>query len=276
MKRSLLWTGILLACTGCGDSSSQTGDLATDHAISSGLWVSLDLATGQVASVAEPVDPGDERWLGSTLLLRQIEPGTAKTGRPIADPLAEEDEYPRRSSGHGRVWISTHELTQAQWRQLAGSEPWFTVLPVANLDAFVGDRLPAVGVTPLMAENACEDMQLDGWTLSLPEAVEWELACTTGLNRRFTWGDGISDPAASSHAVCDAASPQPVGSTLGNSWGMFDMHGNAWEIVRGDYGWEARGGGWDQPVLTARSSNRMELAHDTTGWSVGLRLALRR
>jgi formylglycine-generating enzyme required for sulfatase activity len=274
--KPLLVTSVVLACVGCTGSSDPTGDLATDQQVSASRWIALDLASGQVVSVDDPVNPADARWRGNTLLFRQVEPGTAKSGRPIADPLAEEDEYPRRSSGHGRFWICAYELTQAQWRLLAGTEPWFAVLPVADLSSFVGDQMPAVGITPLMAETACERLHVDSWSLSLPEAQEWELACTTGLNRRFAWGDTMDAGRAADYAICDATSPQPVGSKQGNTWGIFDVHGNVWEIVRGDYGWEARGGAWDQPLLTARSSNRMPLDYASTGWSMGMRLVLRR
>ncbi|MBN8525996.1 MAG: SUMF1/EgtB/PvdO family nonheme iron enzyme [Planctomycetes bacterium] len=275
MKHPLLGL-ILVAAAGCSTQDGATGELAADQLVSSGLWISLDLADGSVAAVGGTVDPADPRWQGTTLLFRQIVPGAATIGRPVADPLAEVDEYPRRDGAHGRVWICAHELNQLQWRMLSGDEPWYGVLPVADLGAYVGDRLPAVGMTPLQAETACESFHTDGWTVSLPEALEWELACTGGRASRFAWGDALETDEAAAQARCAADAPIGCGSLAGNDWGMHDMHGNAWEMVRGDYGWEARGGAWDQPLLTARSTNRMALEHDSAGWSLGLRLVLRR
>lgn len=266
----------LAACAGCTGSGGATGDLAQDSSVSTGSWVALDLSTRRIVPVEVPLDTSDPRWLGDRILFRQIDAGIARTGRPVADPLVEVDEYPRRSIGHGRVWIAAHELTQRQWRLLTASEPWYAVLPLTDPAAFVGDNLPAIGISPLMAETACSAYGLAGWTLSLPEAAEWELACTGNRNQRFTWGDAVSAEEAAHHVVCDAPAPLACGGRTANPMGMHDMHGNAWEIVRGDYGWEARGGGWDQPLLTARSSNRLPLTHDDTGWSIGLRLVLRR
>ena len=272
MKWSLPLLTLLAACAG----TAPSGNLSNDTTVSSSRWIALDLQRGSVTPVAEPVDAGDPRWRGTTMLFRELEPGQATVGRALADPLAEQDEYPRRKSGHGRVWIAANEMSQLQWRTVAASEPWYAVLPLADQGPYVGDALPAFGLTPEAAETACAGLRLDGWTMDLPTGVEWERACTADTTTRFSWGDDLDLTIAAAAAVCDASAPQPIGGRIANRWGLHDMHGNVWELATADGRWEARGGGWDQGVATARSSNRLPLDLQATGWSIGLRPVLRR
>ncbi len=266
---------VFVGLSACGGTASS-GQLSNDTTVSSSRWVALDLANGSVTPVPEPVEAGDPRWHGTTMLFRELDPGQATVGRALADPLAELDEYPRRKAGHGRVWIAANELNQVQWRTMANSEPWFAVLPVADQRSYVWDTLPAFGLTPEAAETACAGLQLDGWTMDLPTGVEWEQACTADTTTRFSWGDDLDPAIAAASAVCDATAPQPIGARQANRWGLHDMHGNVWELATADGRWEARGGGWDQGVATARSSNRMPIGLQATGWAIGLRPVLRR
>jgi formylglycine-generating enzyme required for sulfatase activity len=171
------------------------------------------------------------------------------------------------------VWIAIHELSQAQWRRLVGTSPWLTAVPVASTAPWHGDALPAFGMGPLEAETALADVRLGPWRLGLPDAAEWERACLADGIGRYAWGDALDGGVA----VCAAAAPAAIG-TIGtaNAWGFFDMHGNIAEMVRGERGYEARGGSWDQPVEQARASNRVALGDATASWAIGVRLVLRR
>lgn len=270
----------VLACVVLAGCGAQAGGLADDAGATSALHVAYDLDAGTCAAVsAAEAASGD--WSGARILFRQLPPAAGDIGRPLADDLAETDEHPSRAVASHRVWMATRELSQAQWRRLAGSAPWFQALPFADLDAFVGPDLPALGISPAMAEAVARRALPDGWTLDLPEAEEWELACLAGATGKFAWGDGYAADDAAALAVCDPAGtgagrPAPIGSRAANAWGLHDLHGNAWEIVRRDDGHEARGGSFDQPPLAARASNRLALDADTAGWNVGVRLVLRR
>jgi formylglycine-generating enzyme required for sulfatase activity len=145
----------------------------------------------------------------------------------------------------------------------------------------------------------------------LPTEAQWEYACRAGSRTRYSAGD---DPALLARAgnLFDASSarywPQwlpmalsaddtfaftaPVGSFAPNAWGLYDMHGNAWEWVADWYGEDyyarspiddpqgpaegnvrvRRGGSWHTWGLYARSSYRNWNAPDTRYTLVGVRL----
>lgn len=262
----------LLILVGCGSAAS--GGLADDAAVTDSPWVVLDLASGTVTPASGTVDPADGSWSGDLVLFRVLPPGEAVVGRAVADSAAEADEHPQRRVQTDRLWIAAHELSQRQWLRLAGSRPWLMALPVTDPSPWLGDGLPAFGLSPRLAEAALARPLANGWLLDLPDSDEWERACLAGGSGKYAWGD---DPdLAPAHAVCASLLPQAVGGRQGNAWGLHDVHGNVWELVRDGGGWLVRGGGWDQPVVTARASNRLQVGIDCLGWNVGLRPVLRR
>jgi formylglycine-generating enzyme required for sulfatase activity len=88
----------------------------------------------------------------------------------------------------------------------------------------------------------------DGHKYRLPTEAEWEYACRAGSTTPFFWGE--DEPSARKYAnTADAslksiypgwhyhindwddghANTSPVGSFRPNTWGLYDMSGNAWE-----------------------------------------------
>jgi formylglycine-generating enzyme required for sulfatase activity len=266
---------------GCGSSSTATGSLAASAEVSLSPWVCLDLSTGDVGPVTGLVDPADPQWRGQRILFREIAAGSAVVGRAVADVVTESDEHPQRGIAHDRLWIAALELTQVQWQTMSGTQPWQAVLPFADPSPWIGDDLPAFGLSPRAVESVLADWSRNGWLLDLPETDEWEHACLAGSSGKFAGGDSLDPSTAAVWAVCDNGDdpprPQVVGTRSANAWGLIDMHGNVWELVRDGLHWQVRGGAWDQPVVTARASNRLAVTDpDTIGWSVGMRPVLRR
>lgn len=122
----------------------------------------------------------------------------------------------------------------------------------------------------------------------LPYEAEWEYACRAGTTTHFHYGDSLNaqmanirtGPGPFRKATVNAASFQP------NAWGLFDMHGNAWEWCEDNF-WSAdnpdmdptrravRGGGWDDGAMSAcRSSHSTTFPTSERYYCVGLRVVI--
>ncbi len=61
----------------------------------------------------------------------------------------------------------------------------------------------------------------------LPTEAEWEYSCRAGTTTEFA--SGSDEEMLRKYAVFNARRAASCGSKLPNGWGLFDMHGNAWE-----------------------------------------------
>jgi len=117
------------------------------------------------------------------------------------------------------------------------------------------DEYPVVNVTWNDADAFCHWLaQRIKQTVRLPTEAEWEYACRAGSTTRFYTGDdpeglvkvgNVADGTAkkkfpdwdSTVAAEDGyVFSSPVGTFLANSFGLYDMHGNAWEWCQDWYG----------------------------------------
>jgi formylglycine-generating enzyme required for sulfatase activity len=175
-----------------------------------------------------------------------------------------------------------------------------------------GDAFPVVNVTWNDAVEFCRWLsRKEGKVYRLPTEAEWEYACRAGTSTRYNNGDnpdGLAEVARVADASGRTTFPHvqemvipsgardqftaPVGSYKPNAWGLYDMHGNAWEWCadwhnedyyakspvndpRGpDSGTERvrRGGGWNTFPLYARASFRNWLDPENRCLNVGFRV----
>ena len=189
---------------------------------------------------------------------------------PIADGIA--IEMVEATNG---FFIGRFEVTQGQWKALIGTSP----------SSFTGTDRPVEHVAWHAAykfiekANALEGVRRTGLRLRLPTAEEWELCCRAGgaTNDFGLLASGAQATLDEIGWFADNSEKRThdVGEKVPNAWGVFDMHGNVWELcdtfVFG--GCVMKGGGWISPARSCRAGYRFPLFTYMTHDDVGFRLA---
>ncbi len=240
--RGMTWQAKVQVAAGASGSKLQPVTrvmvVATDAAGNASKPL-LRLLQG-VAAVPERIDSG----IGLTMVF--VKPGTFRMGTEGNTG----DERAHTVTITKGYWIGETEVTQKQWRDVMGTEPWrgqnFTV---------IGDDIPATNVSWDDAVRFCAELTErelaagrlpDGHSYQLPTEAEWEMAGRGGSKVAFCCGDdegrlGQYAVFAGSRAG-EHASPVR-GRRKPNDIGLYDMHGNVWE-------WCADYANYDDGVVT--------------------------
>ena len=122
-----------------------------------------------------------------------------------------------------------------------------------------------------------------GAAYRLPSEAEWEYACRAGTRTRYSYGE---DHTAEDlefygwYAGNAMARTHDVAQKYPNPWGLYDMHGNVFEICDdvvadgNDTLCILRGGGWLDDAGSCRARNRNLGALSAAYNGSGLRVAL--
>ena len=223
---------------------------------------------------------------GVTIEMVEIPAGTFLMGSPETEAQRDSNEEPRHQVSMRSFYIGKYEVTQAQWKAVAGL---LKVNRDLNLDPsdFKGDSKPVERVSWEDAIEFCNRLnRAKGKEYRLPTEAEWEYACRAGTTTPFAFGETVTPEIAN----YDGRSPYesaPKGEYRGqttevgvlglaNGFGLYDMHGNlkewcmdrwhnsyngaptdgrAWEIG-GDNNRLVRGGSWKDTGRFCRSTLR--------------------
>ncbi len=130
--------------------------------------------------------------------------------------------------------------------------------------------------------------QVSGKSYTLPSEQEWEYAARAGTETKYSWGDHIGANRANCTGCLKAEVRQAftVGSFPPNSYGLYDMHGNVYEMTqdcwRDSYTGSAadtcylrttRGGAWSSGPEALISSNRFNVTSFRRYNVIGFRVA---
>lgn len=262
-------------------------------------YLVVDVSNGPTAPFynlrysSEPPDLNDDTCRTDEIWLRLVLPGTFMMGADQKLQVTLTKPY----------YMAIFEITQKQWENVMGTNPAEDFKgdcrPVENVSysdirgAVLGAQWPtshAVDTNSFMGVIRAKTSLL--W--DLPTEAQWEYACRAGTTTLFNnGGNSASDLRSVGRYYKNrndningySGGTAPVGHYLANGLGLYDMHGNLWELCLDHYnayigttnvidpvGWPSgknviRGGSWweDEPgVLT--SSYRASIAPDVRFW----------
>ena len=242
----------------------------------------------------EAIKPG-ENFTAPDLGLEMIwvKPGTFMMGSPKSEQGHRGNETQHQVTLSKGFYLGKHEVTQAQWERVMGSNP----------SKFKGADSPVENVTWTDAVAFCKklaEMETkagrvpEGMAYQLPTEAQWEYACRAGTTTAYSWGDTITKTNANYDydGKNGLGGTTPVGKYPANPWGFHDMHGNVWEWCAdwyGDYPSGAvrdplgpavgsdrvvRGGCWSEKASDARCAIRdgsVPVLRDYLGFRLSLR-----
>ena len=203
---------------------------------------------------AHPVKPFIE--------LADIPAGSFTMGSPKNQVQRNDDEDQVRVRITKPFRMGRSVVTQRQWRDVMGTEPW-RESDLANNQC--GNDFPAVDINWDAAVLFCQtltDLERELGRLTgtqsyrLPTEAEWEYACRAGTTTAYSFGN---DPnLLGKHGWYGRNSVDrmhKVAQKKPNPWGLFDMHGNVWEWCADWYADRLTGG--DDPMGPATGTHRV-------------------
>lgn len=207
----------------------------------SGLWEFAHMMSGEVPARG---DDGQLLLDERTAILLVLLPGgsfamgaqRADPEEPGYDPDAEDSELGGGTVELAPFFLAKHELTQAQWRFVAGYNPSYFDQSL-GLDPSSGRPYGGLHPVDSVSREECATW-LARMDLALPTEAQWEYAARAGS--RTPWWTG-ADPDLLPRA-CNASSNEfpdpdgwtstaPIGTFAPNPFGLHEVLGNVMEWV---------------------------------------------
>ena len=223
-----------------------------------------------------PAGGWTDEYKTTKLVLRLIEPGSFKM-------CGEYDVTITKP-----YYIGVFEVTQKQYELVTGSNPSQYKGEMRPVEEVSWNRVRGDSSTYNWPNTTDVDpnsfagriQTRTGINFDLPTEAQWEYACRAGTTSAYNNGGNTENDLRllgryylnKSDGKGGYSQHTTVGSYLPNAWGLYDMHGNAWEWCLGWYGGSLsgndpvgpssgssrviRGGGWDGGAEYSRLSNR--------------------
>jgi formylglycine-generating enzyme required for sulfatase activity len=194
-------------------------------------------------------------------------------------------------------WVGKYEVTQAEYQAVMGSNPSFHQgagypnAPQRPVDRVTWNDAMAY-CAALTASEAAAGRIPAGYQYRLPTEAEWEYVCRAGTNSQ--WNTGLSLTTSQANFGSLDGQTTVVGSYAANAWGLFDTHGNVFELCLDSWNGSAnypssavtdpyvstgserlfRGGSWLNSANLCRSASRFGASPSSTDELIGFRVSL--
>ncbi|GET44378.1 hypothetical protein MiSe_92050 [Microseira wollei NIES-4236] len=165
--------------------------------------------------------------------------GTFQMGSPNTEQGRGNDEGPQRRVTVASFCMGKYAVTQAQWEAVAAL-PQINLSLNPNPSGFKGANRPVENVSWNSAMEFCARLaKKTGRAYRLPSEAEWEYACRAGNTTPFYFGETITTDLVNYNGNSTYGNAPKgiyrkqttdVGSFLPNPFGLYDMHGNVWEV----------------------------------------------
>lgn len=229
-------------------------------------------------------------------VFRWIPPGQFLMGSDESEKGRANNEIQHKVVLSSGYWLADTPVTQGLWKAVMGDNP----------SDFKGMERPLENVTFddvqrfIKALNESMDGSQDDPGFRLPTEAEWEYACRAGTSTPVCFGSNISTeqvnfngnyPYADAEDGLFREKTVDVKALPSNDWGLYQMHGNVWEMCSdwfGEYSKEEqvdpqgahksearviRGGSWIARARRVRSAYRGSWKPEEHGCITGFRLA---
>jgi formylglycine-generating enzyme required for sulfatase activity len=143
-----------------------------------------------------------------------------------------DDEAPEHEVEVSGFYLGTHAVTNEEYGLFLAENPGAHEPERWADPAWNDPKQPVVAVSWEDAQAFCR------WAgACLPTEAEWEYACCAGAQTRYGSGDAEEDLARVGwYSKNSDGRAHVVGEKPANKYGLFDMHGNAWEWCEDWYG----------------------------------------
>ena len=223
-------------------------------------YMVIDLTGGHLApkynvTYLDAPPPGGfntEEYKTKKLAFRLVPAGGYMMGSPLDEPGRSADEWPHPVVITKPFYMQIFEFTRGQYETMTGKPApdkamYGAARPLTNLTS---TDCRGEGENPTSFKMIGELCAKTGLSLELPTEAQWEWACRAGTTTPFNDGEACADVAeldghierlgrykvnAEADTTLHPNYNIDVGSFAPNAWGLYDMHGNAWECTRDKY-----------------------------------------
>lgn len=245
----------------------------------------------QRGSLTAPPAPSENFTNSVEMEFVLIPAGEFLMGSPETETDRQQDESPlHRVQIENSFYLGKYEVSLEEWQKVMETETSSSGEP----------GLPATNISWEEARVFVSKLNvLEGTDrYRLPSEAEWEYACRAKSTAKFSFGDDNSKLSEyawwKENSDIRTPSPHPAGLKKANSWGLYDMHGNAWEWVEdswyADYSEAssdgrarenedsfyriARGGSLKSSSSSCRVANRAWFSSDVHNSDMGFRVLM--